>query len=135
MRRLGRSVSIGAFAALSAIAGWAWGAASGAQPGAGGKIPAPLEIQFSWAGIAPCSAAPPAFRIRNVPPGTESLRFTMRDLQAPDYPHGGGRVRWSGNPAIAAGAFRYNGPCPPPGTRHVYRWTVQALAASGRVLS
>ncbi len=94
-----------------------------------------LSLAFSWAGTAACAPGPPAFRVGDVPAGTAALRFTMHDEQAPDYPHGGGTVRWTGNHVIPAGAFRYRGPCPPQGARHLYRWTVEALSGSGQVLA
>lgn len=96
--------------------------------------PAVLGLAFSWHGVPRCTQAPPAFRVTGVPPGTATLRFRMHDLQKPDYPHGGGTVPWRGDPNIPAGAFRYHGPCPPPGATHQYRWTVQALSASDHVL-
>ncbi len=105
----------------------------------GASVPAAaqaqMEVRFTWRGVAACSHAPPEFVITGVPAGTSVLRFELQDLQAPNYHHGGGIVRYQGSPAIRAGAFRYNGPCPPPGTRHAYRWTVQALATGGQVLS
>jgi hypothetical protein len=94
-----------------------------------------LQAQFTWQGAPACSHTPPAFTVRDVPPRTAALRFTMHDLQVPAYPHGGGTVRYTGSPDIPPGAFDYNGPCPPPGSRHQYRWTVEALDAAGRVLA
>ncbi len=96
---------------------------------------AAFQAQFSWQGVPACTHQPPAFGLRDVPPGTTALRFSMQDLQAPNYPHGGGMVRYTGSSAIPAGAFAYNGPCPPPGAHHTYRWTVQALSSGGRVLA
>jgi phosphatidylethanolamine-binding protein (PEBP) family uncharacterized protein len=58
----------------------------------------------------------------------------MVDLDVPTYPHGGGKVRYSGGAAIQAGAFRYQSPCPP-GGRHTYQWTATALDASGKSLA
>ena len=104
----------------------------------GASVPAAaqshMELRFTWRGVAACSHAPPEFVITGVPAGTSVLRFELQDLQAPNYHHGGGIVRYQGSPAIRAGAFRYNGPCPPPGTRHAYRWTVHALGTGGQVL-
>ncbi len=94
---------------------------------------APIEVAFTWAGIEACSLISPAFTVTGVPEGTIRLRFTMTDLDVPSYEHGGGTVGFSGHPEIPAGAFRYKGTCPPSGS-HRYRWTVQALDASGQVV-
>jgi hypothetical protein len=51
------------------------------------------------------------------------LRFTMTDLDAPNFVHGGGSVVYDGQRLIPRGAFSYRGPCPP-GGQHRYRWTV-----------
>jgi phosphatidylethanolamine-binding protein (PEBP) family uncharacterized protein len=88
---------------------------------------------FSWSGIPACSSVSPAFRLSGVPKGTKRLRFRMTDLNKPSYPHGGATVNYSGS-SVRRGAIGYTGPCPPGGERHRYRWTVQALDASGKVL-
>lgn len=96
---------------------------------------APLTVRFTWDGVHACEHESPAFVVLGVPQGTVALRFEMHDLQAPKFLHGGGTVKYIGQPEIGLGAFRYNGPCPPPGTHHVYRWTVQALDQAGAVLA
>jgi hypothetical protein len=73
------------------------------------------------------------FRISAAPKGTTQLRFQMVDLNAPAYPHGGSTVAYRGG-AVARGAISYTGPCPPGGSKHTYRWTVEALDAGGKVL-
>ncbi len=113
--------------ALAAVAVSALFAAS-AEPGAAGEV-VTLGVDFSWAETSGCFAPEsPAFTVSNVPKGTEYLRFEMTDLDAPDFEHGGGTVRYSG-PEVPRGAFRYKGPCPPSGA-HNYRWDVTALDAS-----
>jgi len=98
---------------------------------------ASLSVRFIWAGTAACSTVPPAFTISGVPAGTRSLVFTLVDLDKPDYVHGGGQITYSGVGAIPAGAFggNYRGPCPPPGSVHTYRWTVEAMDAGSKVLA
>ena len=92
-----------------------------------------FSASFSWGGIAACSSTSPAFRITAAPAGTKQLRFKMVDLNAPDYPHGGSTVAYGG-PTVARGATSYVGPCPPQGSKHTYRWTIEALDSSGKVL-
>jgi phosphatidylethanolamine-binding protein (PEBP) family uncharacterized protein len=92
-----------------------------------------FSASFSWAGIAACNSTSPAFRITAAPAGTKQLRFKMVDLNAPNYPHGGSTVAYGG-PTVARGAISYVGPCPPQGSKHTYRWTIEALDPSGTVL-
>jgi phosphatidylethanolamine-binding protein (PEBP) family uncharacterized protein len=92
-----------------------------------------LALHFSWAGIPACSSISPAFELGGVPAETVNLSFTMTDLNMPTFHHGGSTVAYSGN-VVSRGAITYTGPCPPQGERHDYRWTVQALDASGKIL-
>lgn len=93
-----------------------------------------FSAKFSWAGIPACQRVSPAFTLRNVPPGTEQLRFVMHDEQVPSFHHGGSTAPYRGNDEIPRGAIRYIGPCPPRGERHEYRWTIDALDKTGRNL-
>ncbi len=87
---------------------------------------AEIGLDFSWAETSGCfQPTSPAFTVSNVPDGTAYLRFTMTDLQAPSFNHGGGTVPYTG-PTVRRGAFVYKGPCPP-GAAHDYRWEVTAL--------
>lgn len=94
---------------------------------------ADIAVRFSWAGIPVCEAISPAFELAGVPVGTKNLRFSMTDLDVPTFHHGGSMIPYAGD-AVKRGAIRYIGPCPPHGEHHRYRWTVQALDASGKVL-
>ena len=93
-----------------------------------------MSLSFSWAGVPHCSHHSPAFALSGVPAGTSRLAFRLVDLDFRPFPHGGGTIAYQGG-RVAAGAFSYIGPCPPPGHRHTYRWTVQALDAGGRPLA
>jgi phosphatidylethanolamine-binding protein (PEBP) family uncharacterized protein len=93
-----------------------------------------MSASFSWKGIAACSGPSPAFAVSSAPAGTANLRFAMRDLDAPDFNHGGGTVAFAGG-KVAQGAISYRGPCPPGGQTHRYVWTIEALDASGKVLA
>lgn len=75
----------------------------------------------------------PAFELGGVPVGTKHLRFTMTDLYALTFHHGGSTITYNGD-SVSKGAIRYTGPCPPRGERHNYRWTVYALDSADRVL-
>jgi phosphatidylethanolamine-binding protein (PEBP) family uncharacterized protein len=81
----------------------------------------------------PVSSPSPRFRVANVPAGTAQLDFAMKDLDAPMFNHGGGKVAYKGGNDIPAGAFKFTGPCPP-GT-HRYEWTVTARDAGGKSLA
>lgn len=95
-----------------------------------------MGLSFSWGPTKKCfdSKSPP-MKLSAVPKGTAKLRFRMVDLDKPDYPHGGGTVKWGGGSsgALPYGAFRYKGPCPP--SPHTYRFTVDALDSGGKKLA
>jgi len=93
-----------------------------------------MGLSFDWGPTKECfDKKSPPMRVSAVPAGTAKLRFKMIDLNAPDYPHGGGTVTYSGNGNLPYGAFRYTGPCPP--SPHVYQFTVEALDSSGKILA
>lgn len=95
-----------------------------------------FSISFDWSGLTLCTNGRPntvdnpAFRIRDLPAGTQSVVFRLTDLDVPSYDHGGGTVNMSQQSGtLPRGAFRYKSPCPPSGA-HTYEWT--ATAKSGR---
>ena len=92
-----------------------------------------FSARFSWAGIAACQKISPAFELAGVLAGSKRLRFEMKDLDVPGFHHGGSTIAYAGD-TVKQGAIRYIGPCPPGGERHRYRWTIEALDASGKVL-
>ncbi|MGQ3215774.1 phospholipid-binding protein [Shinella sp.] len=91
-----------------------------------------LKVSFDWGPTKKCfdSKSPP-FALSGVPEGTVKLDIRMKDLNAIDYMHGGGKVAYSGQKSLPYGAFRYKGPCPPSG-KHKYRFTIKALDAKGK---
>lgn len=94
-----------------------------------------FAVNFTWEGTASCfDPKSPPFSVTGVPAGTKMLKFTMKDLDAPDYPHGGGSVAYHGQSRVERGAFAYKGPCPPQG-QHRYQWTVDAQDGAGRTLA
>jgi phosphatidylethanolamine-binding protein (PEBP) family uncharacterized protein len=92
-----------------------------------------FSARFSWAGIPACEKISPAFQLAGVPAGSKRLRFEMKDLNVPGFHHGGSTIAYDGD-TVKQGVIRYIGPCPPNGERHRYRWTIEALDASGKVL-
>jgi hypothetical protein len=98
-----------------------------------------FSFTFEWGAIPRCNdgypnrVPSPVFTLGGVPGGTAMIEFQMVDRDAPGYYHGGGSVRYSGQRAVAAGAFEYKSPCPPGGT-HTYEWTGVAKDGSGRIL-
>jgi phosphatidylethanolamine-binding protein (PEBP) family uncharacterized protein len=69
----------------------------------------------------PNTVTNPIFELANVPEGTKFISFTMTDLNAPQYQHGGGTIEYTGQNVIEPGAFKYKSPCPPSGS-HKYQW-------------
>lgn len=94
---------------------------------------ADFSLRFSWAGIPACQTLSPAFELAGVPAGSKRLRFEMKDLDVPGFRHGGSTIAYERN-SVRQGAIAYVGPCPPAGQRHRYRWTVEALDPTGKVL-
>lgn len=104
--------------------------------------PAELGVKFSWDGIRKCTAISPEIKITHIPEGTVSFRVKLKDLDVPDYHHGGGTVPNDGSGIIPKRALKYDtglkdayrGPCPPMGA-HYYEFTVKALDSNGKVLA
>ena len=93
-----------------------------------------MSLSFSWGPTKQCfDPKSPPMTLSGVPADTKKLRFKMIDLNAPNYPHGGGTVTYAGKNSLPYGAFRYKGPCPP--SPHTYQFTVDALDASGKKLA
>jgi hypothetical protein len=73
-----------------------------------------FAVDFTWEGTAKCfDPKSPPFSLSGVPVGTKVLRFAMKDLDAPSFPHGGGSVPYHGQTQLERGAFPYKGPCRP----------------------
>jgi phosphatidylethanolamine-binding protein (PEBP) family uncharacterized protein len=96
-------------------------------------VAAAFSMSVSWKGTAKCfDSQSPIIRLSGVPKKTTKIEFHMTDLDAPDYPHGGGTVAYAGQKVLPKGAFSYRGPCPP--APHRYRWTAKALDANGAAI-
>ncbi|MBU2981140.1 hypothetical protein KO498_04860 [Lentibacter algarum] len=96
---------------------------------------ADFSMSFSgWGNIPSCTngspntVGNPAFTLNDVPPGTTQIEFRLKDLDVPNYNHGGGKMKLqvNGSVKIPAGSFKYKSPCPPSG-RHTYEWTATAM--------
>lgn len=93
-----------------------------------------FEIGFDWTGLKLCTngspnrVANPRFALKDVPAGTKYIRFKLVDRDVRSYNHGGGVVAYTGQSAIARGAFKYKSPCPPSG-HHTYEWTATAQSS------
>ena len=104
----------------------------------GGLVPedaAELIVTFSWEGTNACSRQSPEIRVANLPPDAAELKVRLKDLDVPNWNHGGGTLDHDGSGIIPAGALTsgYNGPCPP-GGRHRYEFSVKALDADGSIV-
>lgn len=99
-----------------------------------GPALADMSASVDWGPTKKCfdSKSPP-IKLSGVPAGTTRLDIRMTDLDAPNFHHGGGKVDYAGNAALAYGAFTYKGPCPP--SRHKYKFTIKALDAKGKTLA
>ena len=105
------------------------------SPSAIALAQAKFAVDFTWEGTASCfDPKSPPFTLSGIPAGTKRVRFVMKDLDAPSYPHGGGTVPYQGQNRIERGAFTYQGPCPPQG-QHRYQWTIEAQDATGKTLA
>lgn len=99
-----------------------------------------FAFDFEWGDISLCTTGypnrvtNPIFSMLAVPAGTARIDFSLTDLDAPNYNHGGGRVAYSGQQTIQPGAFKYDSPCPPNG-QHRYRWTARARDKDGKTLA
>ncbi|MEZ0169957.1 hypothetical protein [Microvirga sp. TS319] len=92
-----------------------------------------MKASFRW-----CSGSP-EFKLSGVPKGTAKIAMRMTDLDVPGYNHGGGEVAITPKQTVIDcgalfGQGTYNGPSPPSGQQHTYRWTLKALDAAGSVL-
>jgi hypothetical protein len=89
-----------------------------------------MTLDFSWQGIAGClgGSRSPAFSVRNAPPGTYLLLFTLSRGSAE---YGGQQTPYPPSGNVAAGVLYTNGPCQPGD----YRWNVVALDRNGRTLA
>ena len=96
---------------------------------------AELKVGFSWKATKACSRRSPEIRVDNVPDGTVDLKVRLKDIDVPNWNHGGGMVAHDGTGIVPAGALKagYNGPCPPSG-RHRYEFSVKALNADGAII-
>ena len=99
-----------------------------------------FELGFDWGDLKLCTSGNPnkvtnpTFTLKNVPAGTKVIRFKLKDVDVPNYNHGGAAIGWGGQSKINPGIFDYKSPCPPNGS-HTYRWTATALdGPKGKVL-
>ncbi|MFO7715561.1 hypothetical protein [Desulfosarcina sp.] len=103
------------------------------------KIPdeaAEMMVDLSWEGIQACTHESPEIRVSSIPGGTDELRVKLKNVDVPEWNHGGGIVKHDGSGIIPAGGLHlgYNGPCPPAGTRHAYELSVMAVDAEGAII-
>ena len=94
---------------------------------------AEFTISFQWGNTPACNngraktIGNPAFVVRGLPAGTETVEFRMKDIDYPQYNHGGGKVRVGQSGQLPPNLFRYKSPCPPNGS-HTYEWRAEARA-------
>lgn len=101
----------------------------------GTAFAADYSLSFAWGDIPSCSSGnpytvgSPEFVVKNLPAGTTTVVLKLKDLDAPNYNHGGARLKMSQSGTIPAGVFKYKSPCPPNGV-HTYEWSATAKAGS-----
>lgn len=106
-----------------------------------GPARADMALSFpSWGDIPRCtsghpnSVGNPQFSLTGVPAGTATVTFRLKDLDVPNYNHGGATLRMTSSGTVPFGTFTYKSPCPPGGV-HTYEWTATAQDAQGAVLA
>lgn len=94
-----------------------------------------LGVKFSWTKASKCSSTSPKIYVSNIPAGTKFFQVKLKDFDAPNWNHGGGKVANNASGVIKAGALKngYNGPCPPGGS-HRYEFTVKAIDKEGVII-
>lgn len=103
-----------------------------------GAASAEFTISFDWGDIPNCrsgkpnTVGSPAFVMRGVPAGTTQIEFRLKDLNVPNYNHGGGKVKVGTDGKLPFGVFKYKSPCPPGGV-HTYEWTATAKAGGKKL--
>lgn len=101
---------------------------------------ADFSFSFTWGDIKRCNSGNPntvfnpKFVLKNLPAGTSQVQFRLKDLNAPGYNHGGGKVSITKSGIVPSDAFKYKSPCPP-GGQHTYEWTAIARDANGKKLA
>ncbi|MDB5377274.1 MAG: hypothetical protein JWR00_1720 [Rubritepida sp.] len=96
--------------------------------------PAAIDVAFQWTAADRCSPRSPALTIRNLPPGTARVAIRLTDLNMPTFSQSGD-VFVPPTGQVAPGTLpNYTGPCPPAGERHSFRFTVEAVDASDRII-
>ncbi|HSO20861.1 MAG TPA: hypothetical protein VLT88_15460 [Desulfosarcina sp.] len=100
------------------------------------KNAAEMSVAFTWDGIAPCTHESPEIHVDGIPEGTAALRVRLKNINVPEWNQGGGSVEHDGTGVIPARALDvgYNGPCPPPGQRYKYEFSVMAVDAGGTIV-
>ncbi len=94
-----------------------------------------LGVEFSWAGVPPCSNVSPRIVVTDFPPATRRFRLELVDVDSAISRHGGGEVEAAPGGVIPAGALKsYRGPCPSQ-QPIVYEMRVAALDTEGRVVA
>ena len=97
---------------------------------------AQMKVTFSWQGIQACTHDSPRIRVSGIPEGTRTFEVKLTNIDVPAWNQGGGSVANDGSGVIPAGALKigYNGPCPPPGERYKYEFSVMALDDHGVII-
>ncbi len=94
-----------------------------------------LGVEFTWAGVPPCSNISPRIVVRDVPVGTKRFRVELVDVDSAFGRHGTSEVDAASGGVIPAGALKsYRGPCPSQ-QAIVYELRVHAVDEAGRVLA
>jgi len=101
-----------------------------------------LQVEFRWNISHHCSNTSPALKLKNIPPGTTSLKVQLVDLDNHKQDHGGALLTkadgFSAEHVIEPGGLdKYKGPCPENFTTlgHEYQFNVSALNAENKLLS
>jgi phosphatidylethanolamine-binding protein (PEBP) family uncharacterized protein len=100
------------------------------------KDAVPMDVEFSWDGVKPCTHNSPPIHVSKIPAGTKSFRVSLSNLTEPAWNQGGGNVVNDGSGLIPADALNigYNSPCPPADQRNNYEFSVFAVNGDGLII-
>lgn len=95
-----------------------------------------MTVAFSWGDIAACTHESPEIQVAGIPDNTVELDVRLKNITVPAWNHGGGRIPYDGTDRIPANMLDlgYNGPCPMPGERNKYEFSVMALDGEGAII-
>lgn len=108
---------------------------TGSNKGSVDPVAMSFSFDLKFTAKNTCSGPFPEVSLKSVPPGTETLEFSMIDLDYNNYDHGHGQVKYAGNDTLREGELGgLMGPCMERSGTHRYKITIKALSKDNQVL-